>query len=121
MMLHLDTLSNIIGAGIIVLIALGMILWFALRRRIKAGKDGVTIGGAESPCAPYIAEHAASLARLEAGVSAINVMQLAQTRALDILLGLAEGEAINGQVKAARAGLTRAEGFKDATETMGAT
>jgi hypothetical protein len=125
MMLHLDTLSNIIGAGIIVLIALGMILLFALRRRIKAGKDGVEIGGKGKgkmvPCAEYIAEHSAVLARLEIGQQAlsaelkgINVMQIVVTQALDVLLGLAEGEHVNGQIAKVRQNIARGEGYKEA-------
>ena len=47
-------------------------------------------------------------------------MQIAQTTALDVLLGLAEGDKINGQVKTARTALTRAEGFKEAIEGGGA-
>jgi hypothetical protein len=125
-MLQIDSLQELVAAGVIVLLALGMILGFAMRRRIKASKGEVVIdeqeegkGQAATLCAPYVAGHTAILARLEALAEATNVMQLAQNEALDVLLGLAEGDQINGQVKAVRRKLIRAEGFKDGTEAVG--
>jgi hypothetical protein len=123
-MLKLDTLENIVATGIILLLGLGMILLFAMRRRIKAklpnGAEAVIDDqGQPVVCAPYVAGHTAILARLEALAEATNVMQLAQNEALDVLLGLAEGDQINGQVKAVRRKLIRAEGFKDGTEAVG--
>ena len=58
-------------------------------------------------------ENLATLTNITKG---INAMQVAETSALDVLLGLAEGDQINGQVKEARKKLAQAEGFKEATE-----
>lgn len=61
----------------------------------------------------------ASLDSIAKTMHGINQMQLAETEALDVLLGLAEGDAINGQVKAARRKLTLAEGYKEASDSIG--
>lgn len=131
-MLKLDDFEDIISAGVILLTALGMILLFALRRQIKVGKGGAIIGGKQkgdsASCAPYFVAHDEMLKALTENMAAlgpalrgINSMQLAQTQALDVLLGIAEGSSINGQVARARSALTRAEGYKEATDEMGDT
>jgi hypothetical protein len=133
MMLTIDHLPDIIAAGIVVLAALGMILWFAMRRRIKAGKNGLEVGAAAAEEAPPLlceariaVEHSELLTRLTAVVEAlapqlagINQMLQAHSEGFDVLLGLAEGDQINGQVKKARNSIARAQGFKDAADQLG--
>jgi hypothetical protein len=108
--------------------------------KINAGKKGITVEETNtnadgssvkttvsqgSGCADYQAEHLAvmhemriALGELKQTLLGLNAMQIAETEALGVLLGLAEGEEVNGQVKAARQALTKAQGFKEATETM---
>jgi len=132
-LIKLDDWYDIAIAGVIILGAIGMLLAFFRRGgHVKAGN--VTVGGDDVPVVPvstlpcdnYQHDHMAALERLTESVTAIatmmngmNQMQLAETEALDVLLGLAEGDAINGQVKAARRKLTLAEGFKEASEDIG--
>lgn len=132
-MIKLDDWWDIAIAGVIILCTIGMLLAFFRRGgHVKAGS--VTVGGDSAPVVPistlpcdsYQHDHMAALDRLSSAIDAIaktmhgiNQMQLAETEALDVLLGLAEGDAINGQVKAARRKLTLAEGYKEASDAIG--
>jgi hypothetical protein len=77
-MIQIDDWKEILTAGLIILAALaivfGFLRWFLARpgSRIKvpgAEIDGTKAAGAEgstaAPCAPYVAEHTATLARIE--------------------------------------------------------
>jgi hypothetical protein len=96
-------------------------------RSLKVGKVDLEQGAAsqQGGCIDYSAVHTPILQRLTEIldglaplVQGINEMQKAQNQALDVLLGLAEGDEVNGQVKNARKALTRAEGYKEATEEV---
>jgi hypothetical protein len=77
MNINIDTLSEIIAAGIIILIAISIILWAILsvlkKGRIKIGKTEVIgskvklHGELDMPCVPYVEEHSTILRRLENG------------------------------------------------------
>jgi hypothetical protein len=99
----------------------------------SAGADpAATLGCPPGGCIDHYAEHAPLLEQLVAAVAqltkAVEIIVTegrgtrevlaAQSQGLDVLLGLAEGEEVNGQVKAARSALTRAEGYKEATEAV---
>jgi hypothetical protein len=128
-----DTLEEVIAGGVTLILALIILLIFFRRGgRVKAGN--VTVEDARdttptestSSCDNYQNEHLLSLKALQESLADIkktllglNTMQIAETEALDVLLGIAEGEEINGQVTMARKNLTRAQGFKDATESIG--
>ena len=139
LVIKLDDWWDIAIAGVIILGTVGMLLAFFRRGgHVRAGS--VTVGGDDTPvpapvpvvsvstlpCDSYQHDHMAALDRLSASLDSIaktmhgiNQMQLAETEALDVLLGLAEGDAINGQVKAARRKLTLAEGYKEASDAIG--
>lgn len=136
-----DTLGEVIAGGVVVLIALFMVLRFLKHRRIAREANGTltveetstttktttpATQPATPPCDSYQHEHMLILKALQESLTdlkqtllGLNEMQIAETGALDVLLGLAEGEEVNGQVTAARNNLTRAQGFKQATETIG--
>jgi hypothetical protein len=134
MNIKIDTLPEIIAAGILCLMALIIVIRAAgrlSRSILEASKRGTktklgpleVVSEAPAPplCAP-IEEHSLLLEELKSAMSmlapvvrGIDEMQRAQSQALDVLLGIAEGEKINGQVKKARLGLATADGYKAAT------
>jgi hypothetical protein len=70
-MIQIDDWKEIVAAGVMILLALALVFaflrWFLGRGGRVRGK-GAEIGlGAEAqaPCAPYVAEHATALARIE--------------------------------------------------------
>ena len=86
----IDTMPEIIAAGLIVLVALAMITRALVQvaRRGRAKLGSVEVGGTE--CSGYIAEHAAALERLEAGQTRIeSLMQqvVARTNQTDTATG----------------------------------
>ena len=136
-MIKLDDWWDLLIAGVVILGTIGMLLAFFRRGgHVKAGNVSVgedsspvpvpVVSVSTLPCDSYQHDHMAALDRLSASLDSIaktmhgiNQMQLAETEALDVLLGLAEGDAINGQVKAARRKLTLAEGYKEASDAIG--
>lgn len=81
MNITIDTLPEIIVAGLVVLAAIGLLMrgLVAVARRGRAKLGSVEVGGSE--CSGYIAEHAAALERLEAGQTRIeSLMQQVVTR-----------------------------------------
>lgn len=134
--LKIDDWWEMLVAGLVsggtILSVLWMVLAFLDRRKGKIKAGPVEIGGTPDPapaCAPYVVEHSEILDRLTEAIEelrdlaraqaettrGVDVMQRAELEALEVLLGLAEGEEKNGQIGKARAKLARAQGYKDAT------
>lgn len=91
-------------------------------------KTTTTHASRPASCDDYQADHLALMKELSTAVLEIkqvilgvDAMQKAETNALCVLLGLAEGDEINGQVKAAKTALLQAQGYKQATEEIGHT
>ena len=139
----LDEWTEWAALGASVVIMLGMILLY-LRAgghlKLRRGKDEIEAGhDDEEPTTsttcpiPLQTEHEAHFERIDetlaklaevesqnsAMLRAIDRMQRAQNVGLIALLRKANGEDINGDVKAALEGLANAEGYKEAT--MGGT
>jgi hypothetical protein len=70
-------------------------------------------------CSDYQVEHLQMLTEIKQMLLGLDAMQKAETQALCVLLGIAEGDRINGQVKNAKDALLKAQGYKQATEDMG--
>ena len=124
---------NVLIVCLSTLAALTLVLVFIKAGvRLKFGKDGgeasetttTTTTTSQVPkCDSFQQEHMLILQELKAGLAEVAIiargldrLQIAQSEGLDVLLGLAEGEKVNGQVKEARRKLAVAEGFKEATE-----
>ncbi len=135
--LKIDDWWEMLVAGLVsggtILSVLWMVLAFLDRRKGKIKAGPVEIGGNLSDstpsCTPYVAEHSEILDRLTEAIEelrdlariqaettrGVDVMQRAELEALEVLLGIAEGEEKNGQIGRARTNLARAQGYKDAT------
>ena len=72
-------------------------------------------------CSDYQVEHLQMLTDIKQMLLGLDAMQKAETQELCVLLGIAEGDKINGQVKDAKDALLKAQGYKQATEDMGVT
>lgn len=133
----LDEWQEWAALGVAVVAVVGMILLYLHsggKLKVKNAKGEINAGGAEEQEEPpecptsiqiehgnhfsRIDETLAKLAEVEsqnaAMLRAFDRMQRAQNVGLVALLRKANGENINGDIKAAMDGLTREEGFKEA-------
>ncbi len=130
-----DTLGEVIAGGLTLLAFTAMLLVF-FRRGGRVTTPAFTVEEAEqtedveqsttNACDSYQHEHMQILQELQNAVQEIktslvgmNTIHIAEVNALEVLLGLAEGDQINGQVANARRKLVHAQGFKDATDGIG--
>lgn len=92
MNIQIDTLPEIIAAGLIALLAVALVVlglvMLARKGRLRVGR--VAVGEDDAPpCAPYVEAHSAALSRLEAGITAIS----AKLEAMDLERQAARGAA----------------------------
>jgi hypothetical protein len=144
---EINDTGDIIGVCVIVAMVLVAVVVIVLNRKIKLRKGDnsetveitskddngetvntktMTINPHPTGCDDYQVEHLEIMKSLKYAVSelksvllGIDAMQKAETEALCVLLGIAEGDKINGQVAAAKSALLTAKGYKQATEDMG--
>jgi hypothetical protein len=132
MNITIHTMPEIIAAGLVLIAALLIIAKVIKNKTVhlrSGGKEAV-LRPDELPCVQYVTEHSIVLAGLETSmreikdilrvhgeeIRALYVVEKSVLTALDVLLGLAEGDEINGQVRKARSQIAVAQvAFDEAT------
>jgi hypothetical protein len=128
-MVQIDSwLELLIASATIIIVICVLVSTLKTRKiKVKTAKGEAVLNDTDLPCVPYVEAHTDILKRLEAltkdildilkvhgeEIRALYTVQKSVIVALDVLLGLAEGQEINGQIVKARGLIATAQAVFD--------